>query len=301
MLACSTSLTEDDLPNLTYPVYVTPKRDGIRMLTACRDGKCIGFSRKLIPLRNTFIQEWCNSLDSIAGLDGEIIIPGLTFNDIQSFAMSEFTIEKSWEYHVFDYHHHDLTQNLQPSGYLYRMQMLRNLINRYNPDHVHLLLPTRCNSPLQIIQEYEIALKDGCDGIIIRSPDGPYKQGRSTLKEGYALKMKPYEEAEAIIIGFEPEYENQNPQTKDHTGSAKRSSHQRNLRPKQQLGSLLCRAHTAKNPYTFKLSGCIPRNFKIEIWNNQPAYLGKTVTYKHLPTGAKDKPRTPIFKGIRYD
>lgn len=296
MLACSENVTEHDLQNLSYPLYVTPKVDGIRMLTMTKPfQKVEGYSRKLIRIRNTFIQEWVENT-GIVGLDGDIILPGGEFNDVQSFAMSEFTLPKEWMYYVFDYH-------AAPHGedYLHRMQRLKFVVNHFGNKRIKLLYPTRCDTPTQVARFFKAIIAEDskwCDGIILRSPSSPYKEGRSTMNEGFMLKMKPYEDAEAIIIGFEPELENLNEQTKDNTGAAKRSSHKANKKAKETLGRFIVRTGEGD---TFSIGASTLHSEKEKIWNNRSEYMGLTLTYKHLPTGRKDKPRTPIFKGIRYD
>jgi len=36
------------------------------------------------------------------------------------------------------------------------------------------------------------------------------------------------------------------------------------------------------------------------FWARQDDYLGKTVKYKFFPVGVKDKPRHPVFLGLRH-
>src|SRR5690606_28483163 len=54
------------------------------------------------------------------------------------------------------------------------------------------------------VLDYEsTCLARGYEGVMLRDPDGPYKFGRSTLREGTLLKLKRFEDAEAVVIGFE--------------------------------------------------------------------------------------------------
>lgn len=292
MLACSESLTPSDLESLDYPVFVTPKLDGIRCLVVCSEGECVAFSRKLIEIPNCHIQSWAAS-HGISGMDGEIIIPGLSFHEIQSIVMSDVTLPLpiNWKLMVFDWHQ-DRTRN-----YLQRLQKAKAMIDSYAPAHTGLLLPTECTNASDVQIMFDRYLRQGHEGLILRS-DSYYKQGRSTRNEGLMLKMKTFEDAEAIVIDFIPEYANNNLPTKDRTGAAKRSSHMVNRTPKCQLGALVVRDGLGRE---FKIGSGFDKAQKIEIWNRRTYYRGEVVTYKYQSYGEKNLPRCPIFKGFRKD
>lgn len=294
MLAYSVTLTRQMTKNLRYPVYVSDKEDGIRCLLGCRDGKLQPFSRKLKVIPNLYIREWAEN-EGIAGLDGELVIPGKTFHEIQSYVMSEITmIQQPFEFRVFDHYWINWDKGFQS-----RLQLLQNKINMYAPKNVVVLPQTEIGNEDELWVWFRQTIEAGKEGLIVRSLHGPYKQGRSTMREQFMLKMKHYEEGEAIIIGFEPEYENQNEQTKDETGAAKRSSHQANRHARERLGSLVCK--DCKTEEIFCIGSGFDHSQKAEIWNARPQYLGTTVTYKWQVHGTLNKPRTPIFKGIRLD
>jgi len=65
------------------------------------------------------------------------------------------------------------------------------------------LLPRVINSAEELDAFEAACLRDGFEGVMLRSPSGRYKFGRSTLKENLLLKLKRFEDAEAQIIGFE--------------------------------------------------------------------------------------------------
>ena len=53
-------------------------------------------------------------------------------------------------------------------------------------------------------------LDDGYEGLMLRAPDGPYKFGRSTVKENTLLKVKNFLDDEAEVIGFKEQTTNTN-------------------------------------------------------------------------------------------
>ena len=88
---------------------------------------------------------------------------------------------------------------------------------------------------------YERCLMEGHEGCMLRRLDGPYKHGRSTLKEQTLIKMKPVEDAEAIIIGFEEMLTNTNLLERNNLGHAKRGKSQAGMIPAGTLGKFLVR------------------------------------------------------------
>lgn len=292
MFACSENITLEMLEDLIFPVAVTIKEDGIRMLCGSSDGEVKGFSRTLRPLPNIHVQAWCRD-EGIPGLDGEIIVPHWDFNDIQSWVMTTNRLPINWTYRVFDWH-----VGGQGRPYLHRMQLAKNMVENYGPSKVILMMPTICNTPDEVAMIYRGALRKGREGIIIRSLDGPYKQGRSTMNEGYMLKMKAFEDDEAKIIGFVPEYKNLNAKTVSRLGKSKRSSHQANKVAQQVLGAFIVE-HPTKG--VFNVAGGMTRDFRIYVWAHKSEFKGQWLTYKWQAHGSKHKPRTPIAKGVRRD
>ncbi|MFM7851045.1 MAG: hypothetical protein ACKO96_03815, partial [Flammeovirgaceae bacterium] len=53
-------------------------------------------------------------------------------------------------------------------------------------------------------------LERGYEGVMIRGLHGPYKQGRATLKQGWLMKLKEFDDDEAVIIGYEEKMKNNN-------------------------------------------------------------------------------------------
>lgn len=264
-----------------YPVYATPKLDGIRCLVV--DGKVLSRTFKDIP--NKYIREHLKYMNG--NYDGELICPGKTFNEIQSLVMRE-NGEPDFVYCVFDI----IDLNL---GYLDRMKLLSEL----NYEKCLSLIPIKIENE-QELRLIESRYSDvGHEGVMIRTANSPYKQGRSTEREGYLLKIKRFKDSEAVIIGVEEKLKNNNEAIIDKLGYKKRSSHKSNLIPTNTLGSLIVR--DLKTNVEFGIGSGFDDALKKEIWDNTEQYLGKIVTYKYQEHGTKNKPRSPIFKGFRDD
>lgn len=279
-----------DIETLRFPLLATPKLDGIR----CLKIRGQALSRKFKPIPNTHIRTLIKTADIPDGLDGEIIIPGRPFNDLSGDVRREDGAP-NFEYHIFDF----VSTSLQ-TIYADRMASLGILS-----------LPPFCKKVLPILirtveelRAYEAnCLAAGYEGVMVRSPNGPYKCGRSTLNEGYLLKIKRFEDDEAEIIDFEEEMENQNVATKDAFGRTERSSHKENLVPKGTLGKLICR--NAKWPETFGVGTGYSAKLRDQLWAARAELPHKLIKFKHQPppVGAPpdDRPRFPVFLGFRDD
>lgn len=277
----------EDVNALKFPVLATPKLDGIRCLIV--DGKAL--TRNFKPVPNNYIREQLEK-HCPNGFDGELMIKGADFNAAQSQIMSRDG-QPDFEYHVFD---HVFASGIgikdRYDDRVARMRLLENL-----PAFVKLVLPTLIESP-NALTTYEMGMLElGYEGVMVRTPSSPYKCGRSTLKEGYLLKIKRFQDDEAVVVGFEELLTNENEQTRDELGRAKRSTHKDGLVRAGTLGTLLVR--DLKTGIEFGIGSGFTAAQRQEIWNNRTKYAVGIVTYKHQPSGQKDKPRFPVFKGFR--
>ena len=285
-----------DFSKIKFPVLATPKIDGIRCLRVY--GYSVSRTFKRIP--NKHIQQQMQGLPD--GLDGELIIKG-GFQKTTSGIMSRDG-EPDFEYWVFDYV--PLSYHLNFCGYNARMITLKSecLTNAiYLPVFCKVLYPIELHS-LSNLQQYEkMCLENGHEGIMIRQPNSPYKCGRSTEKEGYLLKIKRFEDAEAVITGFEEQMENCNELGKDELGHAKRSTNKDGKLGKNTLGSFIVKGVKVFHGQEFRIGTGVglTQELRREIWDNKHRYWGKLITYKYQPCGTLNLPRLPIFKGFRGD
>ncbi len=272
-----------DITKLCYPVLATPKLDGIRCLVI--GGKAV--SRKFKPIPNDYIRQTielcCNSMQ----LDGEIMIEGRSFNDLSGDVRRKDG-RPDFYYAVFDYVIADELR--QP--YTGRIANLTGLIL---PAFCRKIIP-QLFGEVEALADYEQeCIENGYEGIMVRSPSSPYKCGRSTENEGYLLKIKRFEDSEAVIVGYEEEMENQNVATRDAFGRTERSSHRENLAPKGTLGKLVCEF----NGVEFGIGTGYTAAMRQDFWNKREKLVGKLVKFKHQPSGADEKPRFPVFLGFR--
>jgi DNA ligase 1 len=299
MLACP--IEEEDLPNLTYPIYAQYKYDGIRCII--KDGKVL--SRKLKPIPNKWIREEMLSLfkDSKDIFDGELIFPGkYNFNDVQSAVMSEDGIPYNLRLALFDRLLFNGLTQLPNKELEYRLRKpwVDSSCGTFG---LYLFSASTecCQDVLQVLDFEEHAVKRGFEGIILRSPSGVYKYGRSTLKQQYLLKLKRLEDAEGKIISVIEQEHNHNIQTSDERGYAKRSSHQDNKSPSGMVGSFLVEVLSGefKGVETKVSAGSLTHEERIKYWLGRKELIGKVITFKYSKNRTtKDRPLEPRFKSF---
>lgn len=271
---------------LKFPVFVTPKLDGIRCLTV---GDRV-LSRKFLPIPNHHIRSVLKGIPCV--LDGELMLENSTFSEITSSVMSEDG-KPDFVYYIFDHVKEDDVLNVR-KPYLRRMVDLAELdLDKY-PHKLVIPEEVKDESSLQAVEEKYIS--QGYEGVMIRSPYGPYKQGRSTENEGYLLKLKRFEDDEAVVIGFEELLRNKNTAEKDAFGRTKRSQAKDGLHAAGTLGALIVEHPTFGQ---FSIGTGFDSQQRKDIWKYRDTFTGKLIKFKYQKAGMKDKPRFPVWLGFR--
>jgi DNA ligase-1 len=264
--------TLENVDDIQFPVAISEKIDGIRAIVV--EGKLLSRTLKDIP--NEFIRETLESYLP-TGADGEIIV-GNTFQESTSAVMTMKTKPIPFKFFWFDY-----VKDSHTKPYLERMEDLKNWFEK-NP------IPESLKEFMTIIPLYPIVVSDedtfskfekeilskGGEGVMVRSMNGPYKFGRSTLREGFLVKWKRFKDAEATIIGFEQLI-------------------QEGV-PVNALGSFL-----VKDKVEFSIGTGFTMEQRKDFWKARESLEGKLLKYKFFEVGVKNAPRFPVFIGFRSE
>lgn len=292
--------TDVQLPLLRYPLYASPKLDGLRCMII--NGQARTRSLKLFP--NHHVNTVLNH-PLLDGLDGELIVGEPTAKDViqqcTSNLMSKGKVFK-FSFHVFDRH------DMEDYGFDIRYKAIQDIEQGMLPHMVkHRILSEHCSIHLleQDLIYNEVELLDyearmlelGYEGLIVRAPQGLYKYGRSTVKEGYLLKLKRFLDSEAEIIGFEEQMFNGNEAMVNELGRTKRSSAKAGKTGKDTLGALIVR--DLKTGVQFNVGTGMDDELRKKIWDDRTKYLSLIIRYKYFPVGVKDAPRHPVFLTFR--
>lgn len=270
---------------LHFPVLATPKLDGIRCLKI--NGRAVTRSFKAVS--NRFTRAWIER-NLPDGLDGELIVKGATFSEIAGHFGRE-TGEPDFTFAVFDY-----VSESCDVPYACRMQELMRLPQF---ERVEKIVPVEIGSPVAL-SEYEAnCLSAGYEGVMVRTPDSPYKCGRSTENEGYLLKIKRFEDGEAVVLDSYEGMTNQNAAERDAFGRTKRSTAQAGMIGRGELGGFIVRVLETGVEFRLGYNHVLGGIDRETLWRDRESLVGKLVKFKHQPSGAKEAPRFPKFIGFR--
>lgn len=277
-----------DLDNIRYPVFASPKLDGIRASVV--GGKLLTRTLKEVP--NRFIFDML-SKPMYEGLDGELIVGSplspTCYRDTVSGVMSHDG-EPDFEYHMFDIwncpHPFAVRRGelelrasflVAGNGRLVRVRhaelFSRERLDEYETQHVEL----------------------GHEGIMLNDPNAHYKFGRATTKGGELLKVKRFVDSEAIVIDIEEEMFNGNEAQTNELGRTKRSTAKAGLVGKGTMGALIVR--DVKTGVEFNIGTGFTADERRQLWHKPP--IGQVVKFKHFPVGVKTAPRHPVFLSFR--
>lgn len=283
-----------DLKKIQYPVLGFPKIDGIRAVIHNRQA----LSRKLIALPNQFIQGFFSN-EHYQGLDGELVVGSATdplcIKHSTSGVMSRDGAP-DFTFYVFD--KWDYSDN-----YVHRMHAARQQIEQISAARVRHLGGTHITREDDLLSFEAQQLDLGYEGIILRSHDGIYKHGRSTVREGGLLKLKRFSDSEAEVLEVIEEQFNGNEAQKDNLGRTKRSSAKAGKVGKGRAGALRVRDLTTG--VEFEVGTGLTDQDKAEWWawwlkvNRAPGVCERVIRYKFFSVGMQERPRHPVFVSMR--
>jgi DNA ligase-1 len=270
---------------LRFPLLATPKLDGIRCLKV--NGQAL--TRSFKPVSNRFIREWIET-NLPDGLDGELIVKGTTFSETAGHVGRE-SGEPDFTFAVFDY----VSEGVDVP-YTCRMQELARLPDFTRVDKV---LPEELRHLDDLLAYEERCVAKGYEGVMIRTPGSPYKCGRATEREGWLLKIKRFEDAEAVVIDSYEGMSNLNPAEKDAFGRTKRSSAQAGKVGRGELGGFVVKSLDTGIEFRVGYNHVVGGIDRVTLWEQRHTLPGRLIKFKHQPSGAKEAPRFPKFIGFR--
>ena len=281
-----------DLAKLRLPLLGSPKLDGIRAIV--RDGVVV--SRNLKPIPNRRVQAIFGK-DFLNGLDGELIVGSPTAADAfraTSSGVMSVEGEPDVMFHVFDW----CLERETP--YHQRLARARDVVTGSGRSIIVEQQPITTMDELDAYEAEQLAL--GFEGVMLRALHSPYKYGRGTVKAQDLLKLKRFEDAEAVVIGFEELMHNSNEAKTGLLGQTERGHSKDGLVGMDTLGAL--RVRGLNGPFAgveFNIGTGFDAATRALIWAARDSWLGRIVKYKFFPIGSKDAPRFPVFLGERME
>ncbi|WP_062114084.1 hypothetical protein [Aureimonas sp. AU40] len=248
---------------VSFPVLASPKLDGIRCVI--REGRAQTRENNDIP--NAFIRAALVGLPD--GLDGEIITytagQADCLEDIQSKVSSEDG-QPEFVFHVFDDFAEPSTRADERHAGIAKRVAGRSCVA---------VVPSALVEDLATLEAFEAKSvdQDGFEGIMIRKPDGAYKFGRSTVRQGLLLKVKRFQDDEAEIVAVVQEND------------------------AARVGAFI----VVWKGVRFKLAAGGSLDSRARAWKNRASLPGQRVTFRYRGLTTNGTPRNASFVCIRSD
>lgn len=198
--------------DMPYPFFVQLKADGVRAFLIDK----VFYSRNMKPIRNKMVQKIAKQTPNYLTnyvLDGEWWAPGVDFNTIQSIIMdsddalpSNFC-HLSWDAMGANQWHKKSCDR----QYVERLELLSGLHRRLNNDYTAAIWLSRfrkidthyVGNPFVFANLYSDYLAEGHEGVMVKSPNGLYKWGRTTVREATMYKYKPVFDIDIRVAAVE--------------------------------------------------------------------------------------------------
>ena len=220
--------------NIKYPAFVQPKIDGVRMTCRLVDGKIEMFTRRgksfaVMPHIEKELVKILHGMPYDFYLDGELYSDTLTFQEVAGTVrrikkVTDSEILNQISYKVFDCFSIEDNPNY---NFNLRLQTLRTLFfgnHKENGTHyltdkagnktlvnrrlykdgeltspVTLIETLKIESEAEVYEMYDMFMRAGAEGIMIRNVDGLYKLNHRSAD---LQKYKQFEDSEYKIIDF---------------------------------------------------------------------------------------------------
>ncbi len=193
---------------LTYPVFIQPKLDGVRMLAQYDNGEVKMWTRRLHEIAGfEEIKEALKEMFESSGLetffvDGELYSHGTNLQTISGIVRNTSIPEsekKKLKFHVFDC----FDVNQADMVFSDRLRTLRKLVKAAKSSAI---VPTKTVS-VKTAAEADAFFADmvehGYEGVVYKSADRKYEfDFNKEKRSAFYLKRKKQDDAEFTIIGF---------------------------------------------------------------------------------------------------
>lgn len=235
---------------------VSEKLDGVRGIW---DGQTLRFrSGKTINAPTWF-------LDGLPKrpLDGELWMGRGTFERLSGIVRREVPDDGEWRqvrYMIFELPG-------APGTFAQRAEQIRETVKQANVPWLREIEQFRVVDPDSLKKRMKEVVKAGGEGLMLHRADAPYETGRSDV----LLKMKPWDDAEAVVVGHLP-------------GKGRHAG---------QLGALRVRAEDGRE---FSLGTGFT-----DQQRRDPPPIGTMVTYRYRDLTRSGLPRFASFLRVRVD
>lgn len=311
LLAPNEQIAFDD-PRIIYPKLGSLKFDGTRCV--CVAGELL--SRSMKPQKNQNLPKALEALCAVA--EGRRLVFDFELYDhtmpnhgahTSVLASHKKEIPDTMLCHVFDVVPLDYwtgaTERQHPA-FRDRVEMYHNILEtspeiakdpRYQAVEQVELVDPECGKAL-----FEIAIEQGYEGAMLRCPDGRYKHGRSSIKEGLVLKFKDFHTIDGVIVDViqRRKLKEGIERTTTPTGHMERVHTKDSYELDDMVGAFKVEFEDGTVSEVNYGRG-FNHEDRQRHWHERQSLIGKAVEVKHLPHGAKEGIRIGSLVRFRPD
>lgn len=236
--------------------WVSEKFDGVR---AQWDGRVLRFrGGGRVPAPAWFTENF-----PTVPLDGELWIARDRFDALSGIVRRIEPVDAEWQqvrYLVFEL----------PGAvgdFSARIQQMRTIVELATVPWLRVVEQTRVADRVALLQRLDAVVRNGGEGLMLHRADAPYVTGRSDA----LLKLKPWLDAEAVVVGYVP-------------GKGKYQG---------MTGALEMKMPDGKR---FRIGSGLS-----DALRRQPPPLGARITYRYQQLTKNGVPRFPLYLRVRED
>jgi len=236
--------------------WVSEKFDGVR---AQWDGHSLRFRGGGVVPAPT----WFTAGFPAVPLDGELWIARGQFDALSGTVRKTGPIDAEWRqvrYLVFELPG-------AAGSFSERIQHLQTLVAQTAVPWLQAVKQSRVADRTALLQQLDAVLRAGGEGLMLHRADAPYLTGRSDV----LLKLKPWQDAEAVVIGYVP-------------GKGKYTGMTGSLKMEMADGQ------------RFQIGSGLS-----DALRRQPPPIGTRITYRYQNLTKNGMPRSPRYLRVRED
>jgi len=186
------------------------------------------------------------------------------------------------------------------------------LLNSKGYNNIHCIESYRVYDLEQYYALRNAFLSAGYEGLVLRDPMFPHKEGRSSAVKPQLWRYKPYSTAEIVVTHLVEGTTNLNEATTNELGRTTRSSHQENLQNNGTVGTIV--GYLVNDLLDYYGRVIAPKGTEINVspgelkgperkfyWEHPEEIVRHIIEFDFMCYGLKDKPRFANFKRIRSE
>lgn len=284
---------------IKFPVMGSLKLEGVRGIftpVGLKTRPMKNFGNPLLSAKFAEISKLCNEKDIV--IEGEFYVHGMTFNDISSICRrSHHPDVDKIEFHIFDMY----SMKNPDIGFRDRIALAQGILSTVCTKDVYFIEQHMQHTIEDVMDRYSDAIYLGYEGWVMKAPNARYKLGRSTISEGYFIRLKEQNSWDGKVIEIVEMMENLVESEENELGYMSKRQDKDMKEGKGMAAVAVCEcADFPGKEIRVTLSRGLTDADRAEIWINRSDYIGRHLRWVGIPVKGM-LPRSPRFDVWRTD